>query len=207
MPVVTISRKYGAGAKTLGQMVARQLNYNFMDNDLIQLVAEKANVSTHWVESIEKEAGGKLQKFASRLVSKGLVDRVLSGQHGYIDENIYVNLLSDIINKIAEEGNAVIIGRGSQYILADRKDTYHLLLIAEKEDRIKFIQTHYNLDYKRALRVIELDDQRRINLYHKFHKTDFDQPEHYHLVINTSRLSLDRACGMVVKLVNRKNKS
>ncbi len=201
MPVVTISRQFGAGAKTLGQMVARKLNYTFIDNELIQLVAEKAKVSTHWVESVEKEAGGKLQKFVSSLVSKGLVDRVLNGQHGYIDEEIYVSLLKEIINKIADEDNAVIIGRGGQYILADRANVLHILLVADKLDRIQFMQTHYDMDHKTALHAINMDDRRRVNLYHKFHKTDYDQPDHYHLVINTSRMKLERAGDMIIKLV------
>lgn len=203
MPVVTISRQFGAGAKTLGQMVARKLNYAFLDNELIQLVAEKANVSPHWVESVEKEAGGKLQKFVSSLVSKGLVDKVLDGQRGYIDEEIYVNLLDNIINKIADEDNAVIIGRAGQYILADRKNVFHILLVAQKSDRVKFMQTHYAMDHKAALQAINLDDRRRVNLYHKFHKTDYDQPDHYHLVVNTSRLKLEGACDMIVNLVRR----
>lgn len=203
MPVVTISRQFGAGANTLGRMVAEKLNYAFLDNELIQLVAEKAKVSPHWVESVEKEAGGKLQKFVSSLVSKGLVDKVLDGQRGYIDETIYVNLLNDIITQIADEDNAVIIGRGGQYILADRKNVFHVLLVAEKADRVKFMQTHYEMDYKTALQAINLDDRRRVNLYHKFHKTDYDQPDHYHLVLNTSRLELERAGDMIINLVQR----
>jgi cytidylate kinase len=203
MPVVTISRQFGAGANTLGQMVAGKLNYTLLDNELIQLVAEKAKVSPHWVESVEKEAGGKLQKFVSSLVSKGLVDKVLDGQHGYIDEKIYVDLLHDIINKIATEDNAVIIGRGGQYILADRKNVLHVLLVAEKTDRVKFMQTHYGMDNRTALQAINLDDRRRVNLYHKFHKTDYDQPGHYHLVLNTSRLELKRASEIIINLIQR----
>ncbi len=52
-------------------------------------VAEMANVSTHWVETVENEAGGRLSRFVSRMVSKPLVDRILKDERGYIDEEIY----------------------------------------------------------------------------------------------------------------------
>lgn len=203
MAVVTISRQFGAGAKTLGQMVARKLNYTFLDNELIQFVAEKAKVSTDWVKSVEKEAGGRLQNFISSLLPKSMVDKVLNGQQGYIDEKIYVNLLSDIINQIASEDNAVIIGRGGQYILEGRENVFHVLLVAEKTDRIKFMQDNYSMDHKTALQAINLDDRRRINLYNKFHKTDYDQPNHYHIVLNTSRVQLDLACDLILELVRK----
>jgi cytidylate kinase len=63
MSVITISRQFGAGGLTLGRMVSKKLEYNFFDNEIIQMVAKKARVSTHWVESMEKEAGGKFQRF------------------------------------------------------------------------------------------------------------------------------------------------
>ena len=57
MAVITISRQFGAGGITLGQMVAERLGYTFFDNEIIQMVADKAKVSAQWVESMEKEAG------------------------------------------------------------------------------------------------------------------------------------------------------
>ncbi len=203
MPVVTISRQFGAGAKTLGQRLAHKLNYSFWDNELLQKVAEKAKVSKSWVKSVEQEAGGRLQTLVSGLVSKGLVDRILNGEQGYIDEKIYVNLLNDIINQIADEDNAVIIGRGGQYILSGRRDVFHFLLIAEMQDRVKFMQEHYNMTPKSALRTIQLDDRRRVTLYRKFHRSDYDQSHHYHMVLNTSRIAFDRACDMMIKLISQ----
>ncbi|MGD8492047.1 MAG: cytidylate kinase family protein, partial [Desulfobacterales bacterium] len=89
MAVITISRQYGAGGKTLGKMIAAELGFEFADSEIIAKVAEMANVSTHWVETVEKEAGGKLSRFVSRMVSRPLVDKILKGERGYIDETIY----------------------------------------------------------------------------------------------------------------------
>ncbi len=202
MSVITISRQFGAGGRTLGEMISKQLDYTFVDNEIIQLVAKKAKVSTNWVESIEKEAGGKLLKFMSGLVRKSFIDRILDDERGYIDEEIYVDLLHQIITQIADEGSAVILGRGGQYILRDRKDVFHILLIADIADRIRFMETHYNLSPSQALQSVNREDRRRVNLYRKFGKENYDQPNLYHMVLNMSRLNLEQACDLVGDLVS-----
>lgn len=202
MSVITISRQFGAGGKTLGEMIAKQLEYTFVDNEIIQLVAKKAKVSTNWVESIEKEAGGKLLKFMSGLVRKSFIDRILSDERGYIDEEIYVDLLHKIISQIAEEADVVILGRGGQYILRDTEDVFHILLIADREDRIRFMETHYDLSPSQALQSVNREDKRRVNLYRKFGKENYDHPDLYHLVLNMSKLELEDACDLVCDLVS-----
>ena len=206
MPVVTISRQFGAGGRTLGRLVADQLGYDFVDEEIIQMVAKRARVSTNWVESIEKEAGGRLSKYMTRLVPRGFIDMILDDQRGYIDEVIYVDLLHQIINRLADEGNVVIIGRGSQYILRDRKDAFHVLLVAEKSDRVKFMETHYDLSPKEASMVVNQQDKRRVNLYRKFGKDDYDKPFLYHVVFNSSKQDPETAARLVVKLVSTSNR-
>lgn len=201
MSVITISRQFGAGGKTLGEIVAKMMGYTLVDEEIIQMVAKKAKVSTNWVQSIEKEAGGKLLKFMSRLVTKSYVDRILDERHGYIDEEIYVDLLNKIIGQIGDEGNAVVIGRGSQYILKDYKDTYHILLVADLEDRISFMEKKYKLSRSQAVQVVNSRGKRRANLYRKFGKQDYDQPTLYHMVLNMSKLDINKASDLVCKLV------
>ena len=202
MSVITISRQFGAGGKTLGEMISTKLGYTFVDDEIIQMVAKKAKVSKNWVEDIEKEAGGKLLKFMSGLVRKSFVERILDDQRGYIDEEIYVDLLHKIISQIAEEGSAVILGRGGQYILREHPDVFHVLLIADNADRIHFMETHYDLSPSQALQSVNREDKRRVNLYRKFGKENYDQPDLYHLVLNMSKLELETACDLVCELVS-----
>lgn len=202
MAVITVSRQFGAGGLTLSQNLAKKLDYTFIDNELIQLVAEKAQVSKDWVHSVEKEAGGKLHQFINRLMPKGVVGRILDDQRGYIDEDIYIDLLRQIIQQIAAEGNCIILGRGGQYILKDYPDTFHILLIAEREYRLRFIEAKYKLKRQVAEQVITTEDRRRINLYRKFDKSDYDLPGHYHLTLNMSKLSLDAATQLVSQLID-----
>jgi len=201
MAVITISRQFGAGGKTLGQMLAKELDYDFADNDILSKVAEMANVSTHWVETVEKEAGGKLSRFISRMVSKPMIDRILKDERGYIDEEIYLDYLVLIVAQIADEGNVVILGRGSQYILDDHPEAFHILLIDDYDNRVKFIERTYDLSTNQAAAWVAREDKRRRNLYQKFGKTDYDDPFLYHLVINMGRFSMERACRQVLQLV------
>jgi cytidylate kinase len=200
MPVITISRQFGAGGKTLGKMVADELGLEFADSDIIEKVAEMANVSSHWVETVEKEAGGKLSRFISRVVSKKLIDRVLKDERGYLDETIYLDYLVLIIAQIADEGDVVILGRGSQYILNDHPDACHILLIDEFDNRVDFMKENYELSYSRATQVVRSEDKRRKNLYQKLGKTDYDESSLYHMVLNMSRIGMAEAKKLVCDL-------
>ncbi len=201
MAVITISRQFGAGGKTVGKMVADKLGYTFADDDIIQMVAEAANVSPHWVESIENEAGGKLSRVVSSMVSKRLVDRILKDERGYLDERLYLDYLVVIIAQIAEEGDVVILGRGSQYILNDHPDAYHILLLNSFENRTRFMKEHYDFSESRAAHIVTREDKRRLNLYRKIGKTDFDNPALYNLVLNMARVPVPTAVKLIVDLV------
>ena len=204
MAVITISRQFGAGGKTLGQMLADELEYTFADSEIVTKIAQAANVSETWVENVEKEAGGKLSRVISSMVNKSLVGKVLKDERGYIDEQIYLDYLIVMIAQIAEEGNAVILGRGSQYILRGHPDVVHVLLINEFENRVKFMMGNYDMSYSKAASTIRSEDKRRANLYRRIGKTDFDSPDLYHLVLNMADIDLDTAKGMVLDLVKIK---
>jgi cytidylate kinase len=201
MAVITISRQFGAGGKTLGKMIADEFGYTFADSEIIKMVAEMANVSTHFVETVEKEAGGKFSRLISRMVSKPLVDRILKDERGYIDEEIYLDYLVLIIAQMADDGDVVILGRGSQYILNDHPDAYHVLLIDEFDNRVRFMKTHYDLSMSRATQTVRSEDKRRKNLYQKLGKTDYDNPFLYHLVLNMNKVNLEQALNLVRNLV------
>jgi len=202
MAVITISRQFGAGGKTLGRMIAESLNYTFADSTIVQRLAKEANVSTDWVIAQEKEAGSTFSRLINSMVSRSLIDRVIKDERGYLDEQLYLDYLVLIIAQIADEGDVVILGRGSQYILKDHPDAFHILLVDNLENRIQFMVDHYELAEKKARQVVNFEDKRRTNLYRKLGKADYDSPALYHMVLNMERFSLDDALKQVVSLVN-----
>ena len=202
MAVITISRQFGAGGKTLGKQLADALKYSFVDEDIIHMIAKAANVSAGWVESVEKEAGGRLSRIVSRMVSKPLLERVIKDERGYIDEEIYIDYLVILISQMAEDGNIIFLDRGSQYILNDLPDAFHVLLINSFENRVRFIMERYSVPESRATHMVRTEEKRRASLYRKIGKQDYDQPELYHLVINMARLRLDQATRLILDMVN-----
>jgi cytidylate kinase len=201
MSVITISRQFGAGGRTLGEMVSEKLGYEFYDNEVIQMVSIQAKVSADSVAALEKETVGIFKKFMADIVPKSLKDLMVSRKQEIIDEEIYVDILQKIITEIAEDGNAVIIGRGSQYILKDRGDVFHVLITADGNDREKFLEKKYDLTHEQTVRAVSQDDRRRANLYRKFGETDYDEPDRYHLVLNTSKLDFETASELICELV------
>jgi len=201
MAVITISRQFGAGGNTLGRMVANELGYTFADQEIIQRIAKEANVSTKWVESFEKEAGSKVSRLIDKMVSQRLLDRILKEERGYLDEKIYLDYLVLIIAQVADEGDVVILGRGSQYILDDHPESFHILLIDRFENRVKFLMEHYDLSKRRASQVVTNEDKRRASLYSRLGKRDYDNPSLYHLVLNMGKVDLKSASKLVCDLV------
>ena len=201
MAVITISRQYGAGGKTLGKMLAKELGYTFVDSDIIKMIAKEANVSPEWVRTVEKDAGTRFSKIITGMIAKHLVDQVLKGEKGYIDDKIYLDYLVLIISKIADENNVVILGRGSQYILDDHPDAFHIFLIQELENRVKFIKENYKLNEQQARQVVNNEDKRRLNYFSKLGKKDFDNPSLYHMVLNMNRMDINKAFQLTCALL------
>ena len=204
MSVITISRQFGAEGKTLGRRLADTLGYYYADEDIIERAVVEVYLSSDGKKIFEAEPGDKMKRFISRLNPFGtsLMELPLSDKERHIDGFKYLELLNLIIPKIVTDGNAVIVGRGGQYILQDFDDTYHLLLIAEKEDRIKFIEDDYRVSRTRIPQILKRMDKRRTNLYSYFGRKDYDDPKLYDLVLNMSMLGIDKAVELTCKLVN-----
>jgi cytidylate kinase len=206
MAVITIARQFGAGGRSLGDLVAKELGYTLIDREIVEMIAMEADVSPDRVDAISKEAGseGYLTRMFVKMGPrrKGYINVTMEEKPGYIDAKLYISLLYKIIPKIASQDNMVIIGRGGQYILADHPNTYHYLMIANMERRICFMINNYQLDHKQARFIVDKQEKRRLNLYRYFGRTDYDQPGLYDMVFNMNRVKLAVAARVVCQMVS-----
>lgn len=202
MAVITISRQFGAGGKTLALKLAEALNYEIAHELIIEQLAEKAKLSEDGVRAFEVEEEVDSSR-SSATVSSGrkFMDRIFETQRKYMDGQTYLKLLYEIMPKVAEQDNIIILGRGSQFILKDRPNTYHVLLVAEYQGRVKFMQQQYGLSEEEASQAVAKQSKRRLKLMKVFHSEDYDQPVHYNLVVNMSKVNMDQALEIVTELV------
>ena len=200
MSVITISRQFGAGGKTLAQGVAKKLGYEISNEEIVEKLAESAQLNADGIRKFEVEDADTPQAGTAFATPKTFIDRIFNSKK-YMDGNRYVELLNQIIPLIAAKDNVIILGRGAQFILKDHPQTYHVLLIAGYEDRIRFMQDNYNLSPSAAQKSVEKQGVRRRKLMKLFHSDDYDQPVHYDLVLNMSKMDMDLAVEMVRALV------
>lgn len=200
MSVLCISRQFGAGGKTLGARLAKRLGWTLVYNDVLNQVAKEAKVSPEWVEAVDKEAGDWLMRFVTSLVPSDFIERHLGENLHDFDEKRYRQFLTKVINNIADHGKAVIVGRGCQFILADRQDAYKVLLVANYDDRIKFMMEHYKLSKEKAESLVMKEERRRNRFIEGMGVEKPDDVCHYHLALNTSLVSLQQAEDMVFNL-------
>ncbi len=207
MAVITISRQFGAGGRTLSERLGEKLGYAVVNEDIIERAAQEANVSPEWIKAIEEEQKGSFFTYLSKLspVRRGFIERPLTDTSGYIDGARYVELLNKIIPQIADKGNVIIVGRGGQYILKGRKDAVHLLLVADREHRLKFMKEHYNFSASQASEVIHNMGRRRANLYKYFGRKDYDDMINYHLTFNAAKTSLEKIVDLTALFVTTQN--
>lgn len=213
MAVITISRQMGAGALTIGRLVAKKLGYKMVDEEIMQMIAKELQVSVDSVQDIAIKVGteGYLERFRIRNqigafrkeYQKGYVKETLEEKTGHIDGKVYLELLHKVIPILAERDNAVIIGRGGQYILAKHPNTLHVFLRADLEIRIKNMMAEYQLDYKQAQLFVEKLAQRRLHLYRYFNEIDYDRPELYDVVFNMNRLKQEEVAELLAEMVSR----
>jgi len=202
MATITISRQFGAGGATLGARIAKRLNYRYLNDELLKEVAEEIGVSVKAVSSFERRKKGKskLMSFIEKIVRVDIIER--RKKYRPLDVKEYIDAIRQVILREYEKGNCVIIGRGSNYILQDKKDVIHILLVASKENRIKFLMENYGLRRDEAERAVERADLIRADfLYYFSEREDHDNPMIYTLCLNMDRLSMDEAEGLVVNLV------
>ena len=116
MATITISRRFGAGGATLGARIAKRLGYRYLNDELVKEVAQQVGASVKDVASIEKRRKpSRLMSFLEKVVKVDIIER--KRKYKPVDVKEYVEGIKEVILKQYEQGNCVIIGRGSHYIL------------------------------------------------------------------------------------------
>ncbi len=187
--VITISREFGSGGRTIGKKVAEIIGIPCYDAELIQKIAEQSGYSADYIkEKGEYVSGGWL--------STVFTDRTM----GLTNQDKLWNIQSKVIEDLAEKGPCVIVGRCADYILRDKANCLNVFIHASLEKRADRIVREYGEREESPEQRIKGKDKRRA-AYHRFY-TDmkWGHAQNYHLCLDSGELGIDRCVKLIAQL-------
>jgi len=183
--VVTFSREHGSGGDILAERLAEKLGYELFHQEVLHNMAESARVSVQFLETLDEKGVSVLDEWISSLVDK---------RHLWPDR--YLQHLMKIIGTIGKHGQAIIIGRGANFVLPPDK-RLSIRVIAPMEKRIRNVSKKLGMTVEEAKpRVITTESDRKAFI-RKYFNADIGDPLNYDLVINTGNLSIDDAMNTI----------
>ncbi len=205
--VVTIARQCGSGGSEVGRILARRANLHYLDHEIIDEVARRSGVAVEQVESQDEQTSGPLGYMLEALTTNALFNLNYSKvlQHQAVNlptltqEQAYFRLTQRVVLEMASAGNAVIIGRGSQFLLRGLPRVLHVYIFAPLPRRIENIQELFQLTRAEAIEFIERRDGETENYLRHYYGSNGTQPELYHLLINTGLFSFETAADLIVQ--------
>ncbi len=182
--LITIEREYGSGAAAIAAQLARQLGWKLWDQLLTEEIARLANVDPKAVLRCDERMDSRLHRLA-KVFWRGSYERSspLAGQ--MFDTDRMVAMMQDIMNGIAKQGNAVIVGRGAPYFLRDNPDAFHVFLYAPRVEKIRRVIADGMSGDEAEARVESIDRERIAYVKHYFN-ADWPTRSLYHMMINTA---------------------
>ena len=193
--IITISRQYGSGGRIVAKKLADALGMPFYDNELITMAAEKTGLSVECFKDAEKTSIGNL--FFSLTSLTPSIDAVGLP----LNEKIFL-VQSQVIKEVAAEGPCVIVGRSANYVLQDNPNVINVFLQGDLEDRVKRAIDTYGQDAEGAEALVVKTDKRRANYYNYFTGGKWGKAENYDLILNTSRMDLDKIVEVIKTYVS-----
>ena len=199
-PLVTISREYGSGGRIIGKLVAEKLGVPFYDREIIDLAVEESGFSREMIESAELKAKSS---FAYSLASTVSFGESVSGGSLSFNEKLFLAQF-DVIKKIGESGEGVIVGRCADYVLRDTPGVTNVFIYSEMEERIKRCVEVYGDDPAKVKQTIATYDKARQNYYNYHTCQKWGDYRNYNLIINSYCISEEEAADLIVSYVRNR---
>ena len=179
--VITVSREPGSGGRIVAKRLAESLGFDLFHQEIIHEMAKSSQASSRLLETLDEKTFSVLEDWISTLVNK---------KHLWPDQ--YLKQLMNVIGTIGRQGEAVIVGRGANFVLPP-EGRFRLRFVAPLEMRVQNVARDFGVTVDEAKRrVLKTDSDRRAFVRKYFH-ADITAPFNYDLVINTGTLRLVEA--------------
>ncbi len=201
--VVTIARQFGSGGAEIGHLVAETSKLQYIDYGIIEEVARRFGVDVQYASRQDEQTAGMaghildaIRRSNPFIVNYGSLFTQASVPT-QSKELAYLRLTQRVVLELATEGDAVIVGRGSQFLLRNMPRTLHIYIFAPLPHRIKNVMKQYHLNHTAAERLIEQRDYEHDSYLRRYYGADGHQPNLYHLLINTGLFPRELAADLI----------
>ena len=182
--LVTIEREYGCGGAPIAAELASRLGWKLWDQQLTQEIARLAHVDPSAVRRCDERMDSRLYRMA-KTFWRGSYERSAPLGSQVFDTDRMMSMMSEITARIAEEGNAVVVGRGAPYFLRERPDAFHVFLYAPRAEKIRRICDD-GASEEDAEELVETVDRERAAYIKHYFNADWPTRSLYHMMINTA---------------------
>lgn len=223
MAVITLSRQMGSGGEEIARRVAEALDLQIVDRERLRLAAEKAGVPRVAFEELTYEGRRTLVEEMLRILQSmpaipvapqasrqevigpfrlpfgGAFASPIPPVHSIAEAmERYLEIVEMVMHNLAAAGNVLFLGQGGQAILRDHPQALHALVVADFQDRAAAVAEEMELTMREAERRVRANDRARADFLRRHYRLDWLDPQHYHLVLNTSLLGREAAAQTVV---------
>lgn len=180
MSLITISYSMGSDGQRIARLVANDLNLELYDDQKIQEVIVSLGIRTEDVKGMDEK-------------EPGFFDRLLSRK-----PDIYLRCLDSAVYSVAQKGDGVIVGHGSQTLLQDFGCALHVLINNKVENRIKNLIEQEGIKQEAAEKLIRKRDNTLKGFFRFAYQREWDDPTIYDMVINTEKMGSETAASLII---------
>ena len=183
MPVISISRQLGSLGTEIAQLLCKDLDCRCLDKESLEEAFGEYGIPKESLERFDEKKPGFWDLFKT-------------------DKARYLHFMKGAMVEFAREGNGIIIGRGGQILLADLPGVLYTRFIAPLDVRKKRIMKRFECDESHAGKICQHSDNERIGFHKFFYGENWENPNLYHLVINTGAFSAETAAQLIKDIIN-----
>jgi hypothetical protein len=203
--ILLIDREFGAGASTIGEKLAARLNWKLFDQELTEEIARLARIPVKLCQRHEERADPWLQRLIN-VIWRGSFDRNLpSPDLAILDTDRLASILQQVVERTAEKGPCVIVGRGAPYFLRNRTDTFSVFLYASRELKYRRVLKRVGNEAEAVELVDTMDEDRRKFVKHYFGH-EWPNRQLFQAMLNTA-IGDDNTVEAILHLLNAANRN
>ena len=182
--VITIEREYGCGGGAIAAQLAQQLGWNLWDHRLTEEIARMANVDTSAVMRCDERMDSRFYRLA-KTFWRGSYESSSHLSNLTFDTDCMMSMMEQITERIAQEGNCIVVGRGAPYFLREQPDAFHVFLYAPRAEKIRRLVQDGSTESE-AEKLVDSVDRERIAFVKHYFDADWPTRSLYHVMINTA---------------------